>query len=237
MEEINLKELFNYFISKILIVIVIVSISIVSSIVYEKIIKVPMYSSYTTIVLTRSANNENDNATITQNDVLLNQKLVATYRQIMKSKRVLDQVIANLNLDVTVNELSERITVTNETDTELIKIAVSSKDSKEAKDIANEIAKVFSKEIVEIYDINNVSIIDAATEASVAYNVNPIKGLVIFMVVGLILSCAIIFVMFYFDTTVKSTEEIENKLNLTILGTIPKVEPKNSKKKLFKKGA
>ena len=41
---------------------------------------------------------------------------------------------------------------------------------------------------------------------------------------GLVLSCGLIFIVFYFDTSIKTSEEIENKLGLTVLGVVPKVE-------------
>lgn len=222
MEEINLKELFGYFFSKFVIIIVVTLVMIVGSCVYALCIQKPLYSSYTTIVLTRTSEGENNDASITQSDITLNQKLVSTYREIMKSRRVLNQVIKNLNLNYSVGGLSSRITVATEKDTELIRISVSDSDPVLAKEIADEIAYVFSKEIIDIYNIKNVSVIDYAEEAVNPYNVNIIKQTVIAALIGIVLSCGIIFIMFYFDTTIKSVEEVEQKIGLPILGSIPK---------------
>ena len=230
MEEINLKDLFSYFVSKSFIVVILLAVSILASTIYSECIKVPQYRSYTTIVLTRSNEKENNSNGITQNDITLNQKLVSTYREIMKSRRILSQVIDNLDLDMEVEELSNMISVTNEEDTELIRISVSCKNKEDAKNIANEIAKVFSNEIVDIYNIKNVSIIDVAIEAKEAYNMNTAKDLIISSVIGLVLGLGIIFVMFYFDTTIKNPEEVQTKLNLPILGVVPKVDNKKQKR-------
>lgn len=236
MEEINLKDLFSYFFSKSFIVIITLAVAILISTIYGEFIKVPMYRSYTTIVLTRSGDTDKNDNSITQNDILLNQKLVATYREIIKSRRVLGQVIENLDLDMEVSELSQNISVTNEEDTELIKISVSSVNKEDAKDIANEIAKVFSNEIVDIYNIKNVSIIDTAIVAKTPYNINTIKEIVIAALFGVVLGVAIIFVMFYFDTTIKNPEEIQTKIGLPLLGVVPKVESENDKRiKIFNK--
>ena len=229
MEEINLKDLFSYFFSKSFIVIITLAVAILVSTIYGEFIKVPMYRSYTTIVLTRSGDTDKNDSSITQNDILLNQKLVATYREIIKSRRVLGQVIENLELDMEVSELSQNISVTNEEDTELIKISVSSVNKEDAKNIANEIAKVFSNEIVDIYNIKNVSIIDTAIEAKTPYNINFVKETVIAALLGVVLGVAIIFVMFYFDTTIKNPEEIQTKIGLPLLGVVPKVESENNK--------
>lgn len=236
MEEINLRDLFLYFISKIFIVIITFVIAVSTSIVYSKFVKVPKYNSYTTIVLTRSGDSTNEqNASITQNDITLNQKLVATYREIIKSRRVLGQVKENLGLDISAGELSSNISVTNPDSTELIKITVSGKNKEEVKDITNEIARVFSKEIEEIYDIKNVSIIDTAIEANSPYNMNIVKETLIASVIGIVLGLGIVFIMFYFDTTIKNAEEISEKVGLPLLGVVPKVDTGKKKKNKKKK--
>lgn len=227
MEEINLKELLSYFISKIWIVFITFGLLVMFSVVNTKFIKVPLYNSSTTIVLT--INNENElNTSITQNDITINQKLVATYRQIIKSRRVLDKVIENLELDMEASTLSKKVSVTNETDTELLKITVSDEDPELAAMIADEIAKVFSEDIVDIYNIKNVSIIDKALESDIPYNIKLVKDAIIFGMLGIILGLGIIFIMFYFDTTIKNSEEIEEKLGLPVLGVVPAID--NGKK-------
>lgn len=227
MEEINLKELLSYFISKIWIVFITFGLLIMFSVVNTKFIKVPLYNSSTTIVLT--INNENElNTSITQNDITINQKLVATYRQIIKSRRVLDKVIENLELDMEASTLSKKVSVTNETDTELLKITVSDEDPELAAMIADEIAKVFSEDIVDIYNIKNVSIIDKALEAENPYNIKLVKDAIIFGMLGIVLGLGIIFIMFYFDTTIKNSEEIEEKIGLPVLGVVPAID--NGKK-------
>ncbi len=79
-------------------------------------------------------------------------------------------------------------------------------------------------EIQKFYKLNNVSVIDKAENSLNPYNVNYIKDNLIYLIIGLALSSGVIFIMFYFDTTIKTSEEIENKLGLTVLGVVPKVE-------------
>ena len=158
MEEINLKELFEYFVSKLPIIIIAALLTTLVGIAYGLWIQKPMYNSYTTIVLTRtdSTSGTTDSNGITQSDILLNQNLVSTYREIIKSKRILNQVINNLDLNISTEELEKNISVTSEKDTEVIKISVNSTNPTDAKDIANEIERVFSNEIVSIYNIKMV---------------------------------------------------------------------------------
>ncbi len=93
-----------------------------------------------------------------------------------------------------------------------------------AKRIADAIVPVFSKKVKGLYNIDNVSVLDSAELASSPYNMNYIKDLIIFGMVGFILASGVIFVIYYFDTTIKSASDIEDKLKLTVLGTVPTIE-------------
>ena len=121
-------------------------------------------------------------------------------------------------------ELSQNITTSSVEDTELIKITVSNKNAKTARKITDEVAEVFSDEIKDIYNLENVAIIDKAELAKSPYNVNYIKDNVIYIMIGIILSFGVVFIIYYFDTTIKSSEVVEEKLGLTVIGVVPKEE-------------
>lgn len=229
MEEINLNELFNYFLSKIVYIILFTILGLVVGLFYTEFFQTPLYKSSTTIVLARTWEST-DSTGITSNDVILNQKLVATYREIIKSRRILDKVVDNLELDVESEDLMNSITVTNVNETELLSISVSTESAKDSAAIANEIAKVFEKEIVDIYNIENVSIIDEAKVMTNAYNISPLKTTALGGIVCLVLSCMVIFVMFYFDTTIKNSTTIEEKIGLPVLGIVPASKSQDAKK-------
>lgn len=218
MEELDLKDMFNYFLTKKLYIITITLVALLLAIIYSQFIQQPLYKSYTTILLTKESNS----STITSNDIALNRNLVDIYREIIKSRNVVSKVIKNLNLDYTVDELNSRISVSNINDTEIIKILVVDADSELAMNIANETASVFNNEIVKLYNIQNIGIVDEAEIASTPYNVNVLKQELVACMVGFVLGIGIVFIMFYFDTTVKSSDEIEKKLGLPVIGEIPK---------------
>lgn len=217
METIDLKDLFDYYKSKLGVVILFVVLVGILGCLYGLFIQKPMYKSSTSIVLISEAK---DNSQLTYNDVSVNQNLVSTYSEIVKSKRVLGQVINNLNLNYTYGALSNNIEVSSVTGTQIIKITVTDENSKTAMKVANEIAKVFSKEIPELYNISNVNILDTAEVASSAYNVNIAKQSTIFLLAGLVLGLGVVFVMYYFDRSVKNASQIEDKLKLPVLATV-----------------
>ncbi len=221
MEEINLKEVYTYFKFKILwILIAIVAIVVIGNI-YTIITRVPMYQSNTTLVLVGESKKG-----YSQSDSVLNQNLIGTYSQIITSRTVLSQVIDNLKLKTTTENLSKNISTSSVEDTEIIKITVNSSKRKEAAKIADEVATVFSKEVQDIYNLENVTIIDKAEVATSPYNINYVKDNIIYLMIGIVLSFGIVFVMYYFDTTIKSSEVVEEKLGLPVIGIVPKEEDK-----------
>mgnify|MGYP004456772479 FL=1 len=217
METIDLKDMFSYFKSKISIIILFIVVVGIMGCLYGLFIQKPVYKSSTSIVLISESQT---GATLTYNDVSLNQNLVSTYSEIIKSRRVLNQVIDNLSLDYSYSNLSNNVEVSSVTGTQIIKISVSDRNNKTAMKIADEIAKVFSKEIPELYNISNVNILDYAEAASNAYNVNFIKQSIIYLLVGLVLGLGITFVMYYFDRSVKNISQVEEKIKLPVLATV-----------------
>lgn len=217
MEEINLKEVYSYFKSRLLWMILAIVVIVIIGNVYTILTRVPMYQSNTTIVLVGESKKE-----YSQTDSQLNQNLIGTYSEIITSRKVLQQVIDNLKLKMTVDELSKNITTSSVEDTEIIRITVNNEKKKMAAEIANEVADVFSDEIQDIYNLENVAIIDKAEEADAPYNINYVKDNIIYLAIGIVLSFGVVFVMYYFDTTIKSSEVVEEKLGLTVIGIVPK---------------
>lgn len=227
MEEINIKDLFEFFISKLKIIILITLVVVLIGAIYSMFFLEPEYESTTTLVLTGTTQANNANNTqniegeaITQNDLNLNSKLVATYREVIKSKTVVKDVINTLDLEYTYSQLKNKISVSTVQDTEMISITVRTQKADEAAIIANELSSKFSDQIKEIYNIENISIIDKAEANTTPININIVKQVVIYILIGLVISCAIVFVMFYFDNTLKDAEQVE-KLGLTVLTSIP----------------
>ena len=224
MEEIDLRELFDFIKNKLgLLIIITVGICLLGCI-YGLFIQKPMYSSYTTVIL-----NGNE-GTFNQSDYALNKNLVGTYSEIVKSRRVLNQVISKLDLDITYEELSKKISVTALNNTEIIKITINDKNAIDAKNIANVTAEYFTKEIIVLYNMNNVEILDKAIESEKPYNINIPKQIVIYFMLGFVLAAGILFIIYYFDRTIKSAEQVEQKIKLPILGSVEEFQ-KGGKRK------
>lgn len=229
MEEIDLKEIFNIFWSKKLLIILVTIMFAILGMYYTKYMIVPMYKSTATLILTKSNNTEG--STITQSEVTLNQQLVATYTELIKTNNILREVIQNLGYsDITEESLKQNISVTLVSSTQLIEISVNNEDYNRAKNLTNEIANVFISRAKDIYKLDNIHIVDEAKENTVPYNINHKKDVLMFAAVGFILSVGFVFVGSLFDTTIKNSEEVEKRLGLTVLASIPQYDYEMKKK-------
>lgn len=217
MEEIDINQLLNYFKSKIIYIIFASAIGFCLACIYVNRFRIPEYTNSTTVLLNQANDSEKINAT----EIDLNRKLISTYNEIIKSKKVLNQVIDKLTLDFTYSELASKISVGQVGDTSIIKISVTDADSSLAAEIANTIAEVFTQEIVTLLKMENISIIDKAEVSTVASSTSTIKIIGIATVAGAFISVAIIFVLFYFDTTLKNDEDIERITGLPVIGMVP----------------
>lgn len=229
MEELDIIELLYALKKRIKYIVIAVVIGALVGFIYSKFLVTPMYKSSTTFVLSKSTENnvqvENTSSeAITQSDITLNSKLVSTYSEIIKSKTIAKKVINTLGLDMTVEQFKSNVTVTSKDDTELIEITVSNENGKIAADIANSLAEVFREKVYEVYKIDNLSIIDVAEEDTEPYNIGTVKNIVLFALVGMVLSCGIIFLIVYFDDTIKDEKDIEALLNIPVIASIPKLE-------------
>ncbi len=223
MDIIDITEVINYYKEKIKVILIIMIIVVFMGCIYGIFIQTPKYSSSTTILLVGSTSND---SALTYNDLSLNKNLVSTYSEIVRSKRILNQVIDNLNLDYSYEELSNMIRITAVADTELIRITVTGIDKELVKDITNETANVFSKEILDLYNISNVNVLDKAELAKKPSNMSAKNQFVLFIIIGLVLGSGVVFLMYYFDRTVKTKEQIEQKLQVPVIGTVQEYKGK-----------
>lgn len=232
MEEIDLKGLFNIFWSRKIQIILILVLFIVMGVIYTKEFTTPKYSSSTTLVLA-SSNDEavNTNTTITATEITVNSKLVSTYSELVKSKNILREVCTNLGIEINEDNLKNDIVVKSVKNTELIEIVVENENPTYAAKIANEIAKVFTEKVEEIYNINNVQIVDQAEISSTPSNINHIKDIAIFFAIGLVIAFLYVIIANLLDTTIKTAEDIENIYHIPVLASIPMIEKLNNERK------
>ena len=221
MEELDLKELLMLFWNKKVKILLIVAIFVLIGIIYTIGFVTPVYTSSTTLLLGKSESSTGTTDTITTTDITLNSKLVSTYSTLIKSKSVLRPVISNLSIDLSEAELEKSITVSQEKDTEIIRISVTNANATTAAKVANEVEKVFSQRVSEIYKINNVQVVDEAEVSTSPSNINHAKDVMIFAFAGIVVAAMYVLIGNMLDTTIKSAEEVEKEFKVPVLASIP----------------
>lgn len=227
MEELDLQEILYSFKKKIGIIIIITMLGAALGFLYSKFLVKPMYKASTTLVLAKSAsagNGATSSDSITQNDITLNQKLISTYGEIVKSRVVARSVINSEKLDMDIDKFISNISVSSKEGTEILEIIVKNDTPELSARLANSLAESFSQKVKEVYNIDNVSIIDEAEIPDEPYNMDTIKNIVMFGLGSFGVVCVIIFLATYFNNTVKNDEELERILGIKVLAVIPKVE-------------
>lgn len=227
MEEINIKEFFTYLKHYIAAFVIAIILAVGGIAVYDLVFKKPIYQANTTIVIAKS--DSGSSASSTLNDVNVSQKLTSTYGEIAKSELVLNQVVTNLDLDMSVKALSSNVTVKAIDDTSILSVTVKDLNAWQAAEIANEIADVFSTEVSKIYNLENVSQLSVAKTPESPSNNTLTRDIVLAIAVAVVAVGGFAFLRFYLDDTVKHSDEIEKTLGLVMTGRISKNDMKGKK--------
>ena len=228
MEEINIKEFFSYLKHYIFAFIIMIVLAVAGIVTYDTAFKKPVYQAKATVVIAKSDSNESSAATL--NDINASQKLTTTYSEIAKSELVLNQVIERLNLNMGVKTLSSNVTVKPVDNTSILNIQVKDLDASQAALIANDIANVFSSEIMSIYKLDNVSQLSVATVPETPANNTLVRDVVLAVAISILLVGGFAFLRFYLDDSVKHGDDIEKTFGLVKAGRVTKVDVKKDDK-------
>lgn len=225
-ETISLKELFQTLKKRFSLIIAITIVAVMISGIVSYFLLTPIYQSSTQILVNQS---KDEQGVYTAGEVQTNLQLINTYNVIIKSAAILELVKKELSLDITTGALNEKITVQSEQNSQVVTISVQDEDPQMAADIANKTAEVFQKEIVNIMNVNNVTIL---AKAELGENPSPVKpqpllNIAIAMVVGLMAGVGIAFLLEYLDNTIKDEQDIEKAVGLPVLGVIATIEETN----------
>lgn len=155
-------------------------------------------------------------------EVQSNIQLVNTYSEIVKSPRIIDKVSKKLDRAYSTRELSSMVSVSNQAESQLLNISVDSKSKNDSEYIANTVAQVFSEEVPDIMNVDNVSILSEADNTAKQVAPKTMINLVLGIVIGLILALLIIFIKELLDKRIKSEEDVANELDIPVLGSIQK---------------
>lgn len=215
MEEINIKELFAFFIKRIWVVLLCCVLIIIIGCIYCK--------NKQNVYFTASAKlfipvNEEIN---TSKDVIPSLAEVFSFcREAAKSKNILSKVANDLDLNIDVNKLSNNVSVITEDASFSVEVKVKDNNSENSQNIANRVASYLIEEVKNNYSNRNIIMLDEANSTNEIHVVNVSKILTFCFVVGIVVGFGIVFVMFYFDDKIRTIDNLENKFSIPVVGYI-----------------
>ena len=159
-------------------------------------------------------------------DLQIGSQLTKDYSVIIKSRPVLQEVIDKQNLDLTTDELGKMITIDNPSDTRILSITVEDIEPMRAKAIVDEVTKSASKYIGDIMEMVPPKVIEDGIVAVKPSSPSVKKNAAVGGLGLAVLVCGLICLKTVLDDTIKSEEDVEKYLGLSVLAVIPDTEKK-----------
>ena len=214
--EIDLREIFQLLLSRIWLILLVGVIFAGATGVVCKFLITPIYQSTTQLSVIGS------NTTLSSlADLQIGTQLTQDYIVVAQSRPVVEQVIKNLDLDMTYEELLGVTNVSNPSDTRILEITVKDPDPYMAKQIVDQFAQVSKERIAKLMDIAEPGIISEGYADDEPISPTTGKNTVIAGILGMFLAAAIVVIRYVMDDTIKSSEDIEKYLGLNTLGILP----------------
>lgn len=168
--------------------------------------------------------NRTSQTAMTSSDLQSSSLLTKDFKILITSRSVTETVVSDLKLDIKPEALTKMIDVEIPTDTRVLNINVTSEDPLLSKKIADKVAEISSKQITNIMQVENVSVIEEGNVPTNAVKPNLKKNSAIAGLAGLFLSIVFVVIRLIMNDTIHTAEDVERYLGLSTLSLIPKSE-------------
>lgn len=226
--EIDLGALFTALWKKMPIIILTGIMGFLLAFMVTKVIMTPKYTSTTKMYV---LSKQDAASGPTYNDLQTGTQLTKDYMELVKSRPVVEGVIALLNLPYDYNDLVSMVTVATPDQTRILAISVESEDPQEAKMIADALRETVGVQITRIMDADSVNTVEEGNLPTEPSSPKTMQNLAIGLLLGIFLAMAIIVILYIKDDTIKTPEDVERYLGSIVLTSIPKTEGSKKTKK------
>ncbi|KGX93918.1 capsular polysaccharide biosynthesis protein [Pontibacillus halophilus JSM 076056 = DSM 19796] len=222
-ETISLKEIFGVLKKRLWMILGITALATILSGVVSFFFLTPEYETQSQFLVNQS---RGQGEAVEYNDIRTNVELISTYSNIIKSPYILEEVISDLDLDLSPGALQNSLQIASEQNSQVVSVTVTNKDRELAADIANATVETFRQEVTEIMNIDNVTIL---SQASAGPDLSPVSpkpflNMAIAFVLGAMIGVGLAFLLEYLDNTIKTEEDVEKVLGLPVLGVISEIK-------------
>lgn len=179
----------------------------------------PQYQSTATLYILKQENGEDYKYTSSDFSLALNVVNDCTY--MLKSHAVLDQVIDDLDLDMEYGELSKNISTVNPDNTRILEVTVKTGDARLSQRVVDKICQVGAESIAKAMGFEQVNLYEYGTLNEKPCNTLGAKVYVLTAVVAAVLMYTVKLLVFLLDDKIRTPEDVENYLGISVLGEIP----------------
>ena len=189
---------------------------------YSAFIVKPEFTSTTRMYVVNR--NQGDKPGLTNQDLQAGSYLVKDYREIILSQDVLEKVTSNLKLDLSPKALASKVKVTVPVDTRIVSISVNDRVPEEASRIANSLREVAAEKIISITRVSDVTTLEEARPATAPSSPNIRRNTIIGLLGGTAFMVIAVLIVELVDTRVKRPEDIEDVMQIALLGVVPNLD-------------
>ena len=226
---IDLMELWRIFVYRFPILLLAAVVAVTGFFAFKLVTYDAEYSSVATLYILRQ-NEDQQSAATAYNEINLAAKVVNDCTHMLKSRSVVEPVIKELGLDMTYGELYSKITTKNPDETRILEVVVAAATPELAKQIADRLCEIGQEKIAAAMGYQQVNLFEYGT-----LPVNPSNrtGMRTYALVGMIaavLTYAIFVVIHLLDDRIRSEEDVERLLGLSVLAEIPDLNEDRKRK-------
>ena len=190
------------------------------------------YTATVTIWAMRMPNTSNGATTgPSTQDVSIATYLINDYKLLIKSDAIMEKVITAQNLSATTSQLSKMVSVTNETNTRVMNLSITTKSAESAKAIADAWGTIFCDTINST--MGGEPMIEVWEMALLPNKPSNPVSMMLVLLIGFV--CAFVvygicFIKFIMDDKINNSDDVERYLGLSMLGVIPNKHESGRKK-------
>lgn len=227
LREITLKDIWDIFVRRLWAMLLAAVIAVSGLFAYVQLTYTPRYQSTATLYILNLDNE--DSISSTYNSFTLALKVVNDCTYLLKSHTVLDEVIDELELDISYSQLYKSVSASNPEDTRILEVTVEADSPEEAKEIVDAICSIGPEKIREAMGFDQVNLYEYGILNTKPCNTTGVMTYVLLGVIAAVIVYMIFLIAFLLDDRIRTEEDIQRYLGLSILGEIPNADDSGKK--------
>ena len=252
----DIRRLISLLLGKVWLIVASAILFGICSFLYTKFVVPLKYESYTSLYVrsdrtTATATTDENTGNINLSTLNFSKSLVDTYVVVLKSNSVMDKIGNLLVLEfdeetlasvfvvkdgkISNDSIKSCFTMTSIEETEAMRISAVTTDPEVSAALCNMMAQVAPDFLIRVVGAGSVEVIDPAVPNYNPVSASPVKNALLGFLVGAVIAVGFIFVVDFFDDTIKDSDELSDLFDKAVLGDVQKVVTENTTKKKGKK--